>query len=137
MKRIILAAVASAILLAPSALAEDRAPDAAATQQRPHREILVRGVAVAVSPISVRASIGSIVTCAVRNRALVADLEVGDRVLMKCVAVNGRLVLRRLVIHPAPERREPTREREVRPALPAPATPVAPVPSRDVRAPGS
>jgi hypothetical protein len=106
MKRIILAAAASALLLVPAAAAEIRAADTAA-KQREQRAILVRGVAVAVSPITVRASIGSIVTCEVRNRALVADLEVGDRVLMKCVARDSRWILRRLVIHPAAQPRRP------------------------------
>jgi hypothetical protein len=101
MKRIVLAASALALLVVPAAGAD---PGRAASQtehQRRHREVLVRGTAVALSPISVRASIGTVVTCEVRNRALIADLAIGDHVLMKCVAIEGRLVLRRLAIHPA------------------------------------
>jgi hypothetical protein len=123
MKRIVLAATASALLLAPAAGAADRAPDPVA-KQRQQREILVRGVVLAVSPVKVRASIGSIVTCQVHNRTLVANLEVGDHVLMKCVARDGRWILRRLAIHPIPPRPESSRERDVR-ALPA--APIAPV----------
>ncbi len=119
MKRIVLAATALALLVAPTAGADMGAPDPV-VEQRPHRELLVRGVVVRVSPISVRASIGSVVTCEVRNRALVAELLVGDRVKMKCIGVEGRWVLRRLVIHqsaraaePAPER-SPVRQAVVR-----------------------
>lgn len=117
MKLIVLAATALALLVAPAVGAETGAPDPV-VKQRPHRQIVVRGVALAVSPISVRASIGEIVTCEVRNRTLVAGLTVGDRVRMKCVAIDGRWVLRRLAINPAPPQIEPTRSVRV---VPAPA----------------
>jgi len=110
MKRIVLATTALALLIAPTAGAETGAPGRV-VEQRPHREILARGVVVRVSPISVRASIGSVVTCEVRNRALVAGLSVGDRVKMKCIGVDGRWVLRRLVVHPPATAREPAAER--------------------------
>lgn len=124
MKRIVFT-TALVLLLAPTAGADTGRPDPA-VKQRPHREIVVRGVVVAISPISVRASIGAVVTCEVRNRALVAGLSVGDRVRMKCVAIDGRWVLRRLAINPTAPPVEPARERAVRavPALPA-------VPTRD------
>jgi hypothetical protein len=99
MKRLALAASAVALLLAPAAIADPGRGVDQVTPQRPHRSILVRGAAVSLAPISVRASIGSLVTCDVRNRAQIADLAIGDHVLMKCVAIDGRLVLRRLVIH--------------------------------------
>lgn len=125
MNRIVLAATAAALLLAPTAGADDGVSDPIA-KQRPHREILVRGVALAVSPISVRASSGSVVTCEVRNRALVATLSVGDRVRMKCVGFDGRWILRRLAINPTkPPEAEPARRRiAVAPSV----LPVAPSP---------
>ncbi len=110
MKRIVLAATVLALLVAPTAGADTGAPGPV-VEQRPHRELLVRGVVVRVSPISVRASIGSVVTCEVRNRALVAELSVGDRVKMKCIGVEGRWILRRLVIHPSAGVAEPAPER--------------------------
>lgn len=110
MKRIVLAATALALLLAPTAGADTRAPTPAA-EQTPHRQLLARGLVLRVSPISVRASTGSIVTCHVRNRALVADLSVGDHVKLKCIGIEGRWILRRLVIHPKDPSREPAAER--------------------------
>lgn len=121
MKVIVLAAMALALLVAPTAGADTGAPDPV-VKQRPHREILVRGVVIAVSPISVRASIGAIVTCEVRNRKLVEGLSVGDRVKMKCIGIDGRWVLRRLAINPAPPRVEPTRAVRAVPALPVAPT---------------
>jgi hypothetical protein len=121
MKRIVLAATASVLLLAPVAGADsgDREP---VVKQRHHREILVRGTVLAISPIEVRATIGAIVTCEVRNRELVAGLVVGDRVRMKCVGMNGHWILRRLAINPA----EPTRDRVVRVVPVDPTVPNAP-----------
>ena len=126
MKHFALAASAVALLLASTAGADTGRGNDQAVQQRPHRSILVRGTAVALSPIAVRASIGSVVTCQVRNRALIADLAIGDHVLMKCVASDGRLVLRRLVIHQlVPPSRGPSPE-VVRPV---PARPTSPTPT--------
>jgi len=110
MKRIVLGATALALLVAPTVGAETRAPGPV-VEQRPHRELLVRGTVVRISPISVRASIGSVVTCEVRNRALVESLSVGDHVKMKCVGVDGRWVLRRLAVHPSSTARERPVER--------------------------
>jgi hypothetical protein len=122
MKRIILAATALVLLLAPAAGADTGSPDPV-VKQRHHHEIVVRGVVLAVSPISVRASIGAIVTCEVRNRQLVKGLVVGDRVRMKCIGIEGRWILRRLAINPGTPPVEPARARAVRVA---PAIPVAP-----------
>jgi hypothetical protein len=111
MKRTILAVTALALILTATAGADSRTPTPAAEQPL-HRELLARGVVLRVAPISVRASSGSIVTCQVRNRALVADLSVGDHVKLKCVGVDGVWLLRRLVIHPVTPSREPAAERQ-------------------------
>ena len=110
MKRTILAVAVLALLLAATAGADTRTPNPAA-EQPPQRELLARGIVLRVAPISVRASSGSVVTCQVRNRALVADLSVGDHVKLKCIGVEGGWLLRRLVIHPAAPSSEPTAER--------------------------
>lgn len=110
MKRTILAVAVLALLLAATAGADTRTPNPAAAQP-PQRELLARGIVLRVAPISVRASSGSVITCQVRNRALVADLSVGDHVKLKCVGVEGSWLLRRLVIHPAAPPSEPTAER--------------------------
>jgi hypothetical protein len=127
MKRVVLAASAVALLLAPTAGADTGRADNRAVPERPHRAILVRGTALALAPISVRASIGSVVTCEVRNRALIADLAIGDHVLMKCVGMDGQLVLRRLVIHRVvpPSGRPSTEVVRAAPARPASPRPAA------------
>jgi hypothetical protein len=124
MKPIVLAATALVLLLAPAAGADTGSPDPV-VKQRHHREIVVRGVVVAVSPISVRASIGAIVTCEVRNRELVEGLVVGDRVKMKCIGIEGRWILRRLAINPGTPPVEPAKARAIRVAPPVPASPTS------------
>ena len=112
MKRIVLTATALLLLATAATTSASIGP---AIAQRHERQILVRGIVVAVSPIKVRASIGATITCEVRDAELVATLVVGDHVRMKCIAVDGRLVLRRLAINPAarPQARaaEPPSER--------------------------
>lgn len=114
MTRIALTATALLLLVAPAAATADTGPSAV---HRHQRQIVVRGTVLTVSPISVRASIGATVTCVVRNRELVANLVVGDHVRMKCVEVDGRLVLRRLAVNPVPPTRDATGD-------PAPERPV-------------
>ena len=117
MKRTILAVTALALILAATAGANTRTPTPA-VEPPPPRELLARGVVLRVAPISVRTSSGSIITCQVRNRALVRDLSVGDHVKLKCIGVEGVWLLRRLVIHPTAPSREPTAERSTeRPAV--------------------
>jgi hypothetical protein len=108
MKRIVLAATALLLLVAPAAATADTGPTIV---QRHQRQILVRGVVLAVSPVKVRATIGATVTCHVRNRELVAGLVVGDHVRMKCVAGDGEWILRRLAINPASPSTERSTER--------------------------
>jgi hypothetical protein len=123
MTRIALAVTAMLLLLAPTAAADTRNPGAAVDQLR-LREIVVRGTVAVVSPISVRASIGTVVTCVVRNRELVAGVSVGDHVRMKCVSAGGRWILRRLAVSPGASPADRTRTQVSRPAPAAAAAPV-------------
>lgn len=123
MTRIALAVTAMLLLLAPTAGADTRNPGPTADQLR-HREIVVRGTVAVVSPISVRASIGAVVTCVVRNRELVAGVSVGDHVRMKCVTAGGRWVLRRLAIGPGASPADQARPQVSRTAPPAAVAPV-------------